>query len=417
VKRLLAIIAVLIHVVGPDRPASVCADDRSGAEAIVVEPSSDGAPTVVRLNAGGDDAKDDDPLKIGEFTLIDQDGEEFNSAELEGHPWVAAFIFTRCAGYCPMLVRSLRLELADRVDDPDLRFVVVSVDPEYDTPEQLRKYAEIWVDSFDRWVFLTGDKSEIFKLVQHGFRLPLQEMQGKDRLPGFEVAHSLSLIHVGPDGRVIGKYDSRDEQQVLTLRRVLNGQMETPEANRVPSADAAGEELTIEGPAGEAAAGQPGAAADGQPRGLDALPDWAARLPSTNAMLNGLATLLLLAGFIAIRRGHIEVHKRLMMFAFATSVAFLASYLTYHFALSHYTGTHGKPFEGTGGVRTLYYAILVSHVLLATAVPVLALVTIYRGLREQWDAHRRIARITFPIWLYVSVTGVIIYGMLYHWPA
>jgi protein SCO1 len=416
VKRLLAIIAILVNVIGPNRSASVCADDLSGAPPTVVEPGSGDAPAIVRLGANSDN---DDPLKIGEFTLIDQNGETFDSSELEGHPWVAAFIFTRCAGYCPMLVRSLRLEVADRVEDPDVRFVVVSVDPEYDTPEQLRKFAEIWVSDFSRWVFLTGEKSEIFKLVQHGFRLPLQEMQGKDRLPGFEVAHSLSLIHVGADGRVIGKYDSRDEQQVLTLRRVLNGQMETPEANRIPSSDGVPEELTIEGPARARGSAEGDAAAPaGRPaRGLDALPDWAARLPATNAMLNGLATLLLLAGFIAIRQGHVEVHKRLMMFAFATSVAFLASYLTYHFALSHYTGTHGKPFEGTGGVRTLYYGILLSHVLLATAVPVLALVTLYRGLREQWDAHRRIARFTFPIWLYVSVTGVIIYGMLYHWAA
>lgn len=410
------LIVVMIAALGGTSRVWVAADDASQQPApIVVEPSSDGAATVVKLNAG--DGGDDDPLKIGEFTLINHNGEAFPSSDLDGHPWVAAFIFTRCAGYCPMLVKNLRLELADRVDDPDLRFVVVSVDPEYDTPEQLKKYAEIWVDSFDRWVFLTGEKSEIFKLVQHGFRLPLQEMQGKDRLPGFEVAHSLSLIHVGPDGRVIGKYDSRDAQQVLTLRKVLNGQMETPEANRIPPPGAAPEELTVEGPAGRTLpSGGAADAVEGQPRGLDALPDWAARLPATNAMLNGLATLLLLAGFIAIRRGHIEVHKRLMMFAFATSVAFLASYLTYHLALSHYTGTHGKPFEGTGGIRTLYFGILVSHVLLAMAVPVLALMTIYRGLREQWDSHRRIARVTLPIWLYVSVTGVIIYGMLYHWP-
>lgn len=358
----------------------------------------------------------DDPLKIGEFSLIDQNGEVFDSAELQGHPWVAAFIFTRCAGYCPALVRNMRLELADRVDDPDLRFVVVSVDPEYDTPERLSQYANVWADGSDRWVFLTGEKSEIYKLVQHGFRLPLQEMQGKDRLPGFEVAHSLSLIHVGPDGRVVGKYDSRDEQQVLALRKVLNGQIETPEENQIPSADST-PPLTLDDAAGDAAATVDAAAPSEPPRGLEALPAWAARLPATNAMLNGLATVLLLAGYIAIRRGRPLVHQRLMIFAFVTSVAFLASYLTYHFALSHYTGTHGKPFEGTGGLRTAYYGLLISHVLLAMLVPVLALVTLYRGLRGQWEAHRRIARVTFPIWLYVSVTGVMIYGMLYHWPA
>jgi protein SCO1 len=410
------VIAIVAATLGGWHTASVRADDVvDKPAAIVVEPPSDGSPTVVTLGRGGEE---DDPLRIDHFTLIDQNGEPFDSTELEGHPWVAAFIFTRCAGFCPTLVKNLRLEVADRVDDPEVRFVVVSVDPEYDTPARLKQYATVWAEGLDRWVFLTGDKAEIYKLVQHGFRLALMEMQGEDRLPGFEVAHSLSLIHVGPDGRVIGKYDSRDEQQVLTLRKVLNGQMETPEENRIPSAVAIAENAAAEHPVGNGTVtGGETAPAGEPPPGLDALPEWAARLPSTNAMLNGLATLLLLAGFVAIKRGHREVHKRLMIFAFATSVAFLASYLTYHFALSHYTGTHGKAFEGTGSVRTAYYGLLISHVLLATLVPVLALVTMYRGLREQWEAHRRIARITFPIWLYVSVTGVIIYGMLYHWPA
>ena len=384
--------------------AEIRADDEPAATTIVIEPSSDDQPAVVRLNP----STNDDPLKISPFTLTDQNGEKFDSSELEGHPWVAAFIFTRCAGYCPTLVKHLRLEIADRVDDPNLRFVVVSVDPEYDTPGRLKQYAEVFVEDFERWVFLTGDKAEIYELVQHGFRLPLQEMQGKDRLPGAEVAHSLSLIHVGPDGRVVGKYDSRDELQVLSLRRVLNGQIETPEDNRI-ALPAAAEEVpptsTDERPAAD----------EDDP--LSKLPPWAARLPTTNAMLNGLATLLLMGGFVAIKRRNAALHKRLMLFAFTTSVAFLGSYLLYHFALNHYTGTHGKPFTGTGGVRIVYFALLGSHVILAAAVPVLAVITIIHGLRGAWAKHRLIAKITFPIWLYVSVTGVIIYGMLYHWPA
>jgi protein SCO1/2/putative membrane protein len=105
-----------------------------------------------------------------------------------------------------------------------------------------------------------------------------------------------------------------------------------------------------------------------------------------------------------------------MLTAFSVSVAFLACYLTYHLALDHYTGSSSKKFAGSGHVRAVYFSILISHVVLAALVPVLALVTIYRALKCQWGKHKRIARITFPIWLYVSVTGVIIYLMLYHWP-
>lgn len=138
-------------------------------------------------------------------------------------------------------------------------------------------------------------------------------------------------------------------------------------------------------------------------------PSWVTALPTLNASLNGLATVLLVMGYVLIRQGRWEAHKRVMLSAFAVSVAFLTSYLIYH----SYELT--KEFPGTGPARMVYLVILVSHIILAAAVPFLALITIYRGLRSQWDRHRRIARITFPIWLYVSVTGVIIYGMLYHW--
>lgn len=145
-------------------------------------------------------------------------------------------------------------------------------------------------------------------------------------------------------------------------------------------------------------------------------PGWVLALPSVNAALNTLATVLLLTGFLMIRRGRVLAHKRSMLSAFVTSIAFLGCYLTYHFALDYYTGRSSKPFPGTGVVRGVYLSILVTHVVLAAAVPVLAVITIYRAWKQQWDKHRRIAKVTFPIWLYVSVTGVIIYGMLYHWP-
>lgn len=146
------------------------------------------------------------------------------------------------------------------------------------------------------------------------------------------------------------------------------------------------------------------------------LPGWAAGLPSVNASLNALATILLVVGFVLVKRGRKTAHRNVMLAAFGTSVVFLVCYLVYHFALHHYTGTHGKSFSGTGAARAVYFVILISHVILAAVVPILAIVTIVRGLRADWVRHRRIAKITFPIWLYVSITGVVIYLMLYHWP-
>ena len=133
------------------------------------------------------------------------------------------------------------------------------------------------------------------------------------------------------------------------------------------------------------------------------------KLPHLNASLNAIATVLLMAGLVCIKTGKRQAHKRVMLTAFAVSVAFLVSYLTYHFSVEH----REFPRTATGIVRAGYFAMLISHVILAATVPVLALVTIYLGLRDRLESHRRIARITFPIWLYVSVTGVAIYFMLY----
>jgi uncharacterized membrane protein YozB (DUF420 family) len=131
-------------------------------------------------------------------------------------------------------------------------------------------------------------------------------------------------------------------------------------------------------------------------------------LPTLNAALNGLATLLLVAGYIFIRRGNVAAHRRCMLTAFGVSIAFLASYLTYHFAVGH------VKYCGPPSLKTIYFLILITHVLLAATVPVLAARTIQLGLTGQNQRHRRWAKWTWPIWLYVSVTGVVIYFMLYH---
>lgn len=130
-------------------------------------------------------------------------------------------------------------------------------------------------------------------------------------------------------------------------------------------------------------------------------------LPALNASLNALASLFLLAGYVCVRRQKIAAHRACMLAALATSALFLTSYLIYHYNVG------SRPFTGTGAIRLVYFAILISHVLLAIAIVPLVLVTVSRALTRRFDRHRRIARITWPLWMYVSVTGVIVYVMLY----
>jgi uncharacterized membrane protein YozB (DUF420 family) len=134
------------------------------------------------------------------------------------------------------------------------------------------------------------------------------------------------------------------------------------------------------------------------------------QLPAVNAALNGLATLLLIAGYVLIKLRNERAHKAVMLSAFATSVLFLVCYLVYHYQIGG-----GKRYAGPDGLKLPYYAMLISHVILAAAVPVLAVGTIYFGLTDQRLRHRRWARWTLPIWLYVSITGVLIYLVLYVW--
>jgi protein SCO1/2/putative membrane protein len=130
-------------------------------------------------------------------------------------------------------------------------------------------------------------------------------------------------------------------------------------------------------------------------------------LPALNAVLNTTAAALLAWGWTLIRRGHREKHRRVMLAAFATSVLFLTSYLVYH------AQAGSVRFQKTGPIRTVYLTILLTHTVLAAAVAPLALVTLTRALKGRFESHRAIARWTLPIWLYVSVTGVVVYLMLY----
>jgi len=137
--------------------------------------------------------------------------------------------------------------------------------------------------------------------------------------------------------------------------------------------------------------------------------EWVNSLPAVNASLNGLSTLFLVTAYVQIRRGNRVAHKRLMLSACTSSVLFLISYLVYH------NNSGMTKFLGEGWSRKAYFFILFTHIPLAVLVVPLAVATLTFGLSEKFDKHRRIARITFPIWLYVSVTGVLVYFFLYHW--
>ena len=132
------------------------------------------------------------------------------------------------------------------------------------------------------------------------------------------------------------------------------------------------------------------------------------KLPALNAALNATSGVLLILGLIFIKQRLMKSHTICMVAACMTSVLFLISYLTYHF---HHGSTH---FQGHGLIRFVYFAILISHTILAVVIVPLASITLFRGLMGNFPKHKAIARITFPLWLYVSVTGVVIYFMLYH---
>lgn len=132
-------------------------------------------------------------------------------------------------------------------------------------------------------------------------------------------------------------------------------------------------------------------------------------LPAINATLNGIATVLLIIGFILIKKKKISAHRNVMWAAFAVSSAFLANYLYYHFNFD------SKPFRGQGSIRYFYFSILISHIILATLMVPFILRLLWLGVKNKVESHKRLARWVWPVWIYTSLTGVLIYMMLYQW--
>ena len=265
----------------------------------------------------------------------------------------------------------------------------ISVDPEHDTPAVLSDYARRFGALPDRWWFLTGPKATIYNLIRDRLKLSLMEGVPADPENGTEAIVHSDRLALLDRGRVVGYFDSNDPKDVEIL---------VAKARRL------------------------------------ALPGWVRILPTVNASLNALSGALLLAGWIMIRRyrlatakpsepadgvdsapsiwNHplVKAHITCMVSAVGTSTLFLVCYLVYHY----YAGSY--PFPQGGLLRVLYLSILLSHTLLATASVPLIVITVLRGWRGDLAGHTRFATITFPIWMYVAVTGVVIYLMLYHLP-
>lgn len=158
------------------------------------------------------------PEGLPDFTLTAHTGETITKQDLLGHPWVAAFIFTTCNGTCPALSAKMEL-LQDELIETDIKLISFSVDPEFDTPEVLTRYAKNFDCDPERWLFLTGSEEEIFSLIENGFKVPVARVEGAPQ--GTQVAHSNDFILVDEKGFVQGKADAKTDSELAAFRRLL----------------------------------------------------------------------------------------------------------------------------------------------------------------------------------------------------
>jgi protein SCO1/2/putative membrane protein len=296
------------------------------------------------------------------FHLTDQNGQAVSLSDLRGKAWVVDFIFTQCAGPCPVMTSKM-VGLTHSIHSPNVRFVSFSVDPANDTPAVLRQYAKDRGATDPRIHFLTGDPKNIYDLVQSGFKLTAQPASKET-----PILHDEHFLLVDGDGNVRGAYMSNDDEAMARL---------VSDANTL--------------------------AAQGV--------DWIARFPAINASLNATAGILLCIALMLIKANKVRAHAVTMILALVASTAFLACYVTFHY-LKVKAGVTVTRFPDHP-LRPVYLGILLSHTVLAIVVVPLVIMTVVRAARRQWDRHRRIASPTFWMWLYVSVTGVVVYWMLY----
>jgi protein SCO1/2/putative membrane protein len=293
---------------------------------------------------------------VGPFSLTRESGKSFTEKDLEGKLWVMDFIFTRCSGPCPLLSRQMA-KIQEKLPE-GAGLLSITVDPEYDSPEILSEYAQRFNADPSRWLFLTGKREDVYRVIQNQF-LNAVESNPDAVSVGEAFIHSQRFVLLDESGHIRGFYDGED---AATPRKILRDLKFMNASHQVPR---------------------------------------------VNALLNMMSAFFLLSGYFFIRRKRIGAHRVSMGLAFLSSTVFLVSYIIYHLK------TGSMPFTGEGWIRTFYFTLLISHSILAVMIVPMILVTLYRALKRNFAAHKSIARWTFPLWLYVSVTGVVVYWMLY----
>jgi protein SCO1/2/putative membrane protein len=311
-------------------------------------------------------------------------------ADLAGQPWIAVPFFVRCTGPCPSITRDIAERLMPLLEGTPIKVVSFSLDPEVDTAEALDEYARAFGAENDRWLFVRGDsEEEMHRFLNEGLKVPVvREAEAED--PGQAIVHGTRMPVIDAEGLLAGWYELADPSQ---------GEDGLPAEEAEPLL--AGRYALIAARA-RALAGLEYAWPPRRP----------SRIPLVNASLNGLAFVLLIAGFVAIKRDRRELHALLMRAAFFVSAAFLACYLYYHFAVLPISGGPTK-YNGVGLAKTAYLLMLLTHVVLAIVNLPMVLRVLWLAHREDWERHRRLAKWTFPIWVYVSLTGVLVYLVLY----
>jgi protein SCO1/2 len=326
---------------------------------------------------------EDDLGAVGDFTLTERSGQSISKSDLLGKIWIASFEFVRCTQGCPQISATMEQLQTDLARFPDVRLVTFTVDPEHDRPEELREYAQHYHADPERWLFLTGDEKTIYQLLEKSFRLPAQKNTAGD--PGNAVMHSPKLVLVDRQGRIRGYFDGRPDPHSPSPERDHQLNLRKLKAK------------------------------------VAALEHDAWYLPSDfprfNATLNAGTALLLLLGYSAIRRRLVRLHIACMLMALGLSVLFLLSYGYHHAVIKHGLTTsfaeqtsHADPPAWVGMV---YQGVLWTHTPLAVIIVPLAAATAFLSLTGRLHRHVQLARWTLPIWLYVAITGVVIYWMLY----
>ena len=320
-------------------------------------------------------------LRLLPAVFLERSGRAVTVGDLEGRVTIFGFFFSCCQASCPKICQALQ-DLQRLLRNTDVRLVLLSVDPETDRPDRLRLVADSLQADPERWWFLTQpepDPERLYAWIEESFgpaAKPMHLSWYHAAPRGWDIAHSNRLFLLDRQGRIC------DSELVVRL-----------EGENSPV-------FVVDDEAVRRLAEKARRLA-----GSSWLPlRW---LPTVNVSLNATSLLLLLGGFAAIRLRRIAWHRRCMLAAAVVSALFLASYVYYHWHVGH------TRYPSDGWDRIVYLVILTSHIILAASLVILVPMVLFLAIRQRWGGHRILARCTLPIWLYVCLTGIVVYALLY----